>query len=151
MRRTLSSIMVLTLCSAPGFAQSIQNPVAAIQRSHIDANVPATQDFRTLMQRDLLDYARASIADSATSVEYELLREQPTQSGVAYPKYYAWIKVRAGSEVLREGAVRVAAIERKRFDVTDFVSSEQIRSSSDRIDRTFPASLVATILARAAP
>ncbi|WP_299806168.1 hypothetical protein [Tardiphaga sp.] len=150
MTKMLSLITISLLLGSQCSAQSNQQSNAPIQQSHIEAHVPAVQVFRAMLERDLLEYARASIDPSTTSVEYKLLREQPTQSGVAYPKYYAWIRVLAGSQVIREGATRIATINRTSFEVTDFFSSQQIKFSPDRISLTFPAPLVAGIFALAA-
>jgi hypothetical protein len=43
------------------------------------------------------------------------------------------------------GAVRVAAIEKKRFEITDFVSEEEIRKSPDQIYSVFPAAVCEAI------
>jgi len=50
-----------------------------------------------------------------------MLRDGPTQSGVSYPKFYLWVRVAGGKSVDDRGAVRVVAVKRKRFDVTDFM------------------------------
>jgi hypothetical protein len=120
-----------------------------VQQSHINGNVPDASDFRALLERDLLAYFRDSTSPSATSVEYKLLRDVPTQSGVAFPKYYAWVKVFAGSLILQEGAVRIAAIQRTQFEVTDFISPEQIKSNPSSIKNIFPAPLVPAVLSLA--
>ena len=98
-----------------------------------------------LLERDILAYFRAS-NPSMTSVQYKLLRDIPTQSGVALPKYYLWINALAGSQTLQQGAMRVAAVEKSNFDVTDFLPSSEIKSNPDRVSRIFPAPLVAGIL-----
>jgi hypothetical protein len=54
------------------------------------------------------------------------------------------------SGVVREGAVRVAAIEEMRFEVTNFLSSEQIRADAESVSSVFPAPLISDILRRAA-
>jgi hypothetical protein len=55
---------------------------------HIEANVPEQKNFRTYLTRDLNSYF-ASASSQPVSVEYDLLRDYPTQTGIAYPKYYA--------------------------------------------------------------
>jgi hypothetical protein len=142
--RTL--VAVLWLSSLNALAQS---PLAEIQASHIEANVPAQESFDVFLKRDLLAYFRASETSPATSVEYELLRDAPTQSGLSYPKYYLWVRVRSGRSVLEEGAARVAAIERKRFEVTNFLSRSSIQSEPSEAGAVFPAALVPSVLSRA--
>lgn len=82
-------------------------------------------------------------------MEYQLLRNSPTQSGIAYPKFYAWVKVFSGSELLQEGAVHLAAIEKIRFEVTRFVSKEDITHDPQPLAHIFPAPLIPLILEKA--
>lgn len=144
MNRTL--VAMLSLSSLAALAQS---PLEDIQASHIEANVPAQGSFDVFLKRDLLAYFRGTETTPTTSLEYELLRDAPTQSGVSYPKYYLWVRVRSGSSVLKEGAARVAAIERKRFEVTNFMSRSSIQSSPSEVGAVFPAALVPSVLSRA--
>jgi hypothetical protein len=130
---------------ALAFASCPVAPQTPLQQSHIEANVPPRQTFDTLLRRDLLAYFKQAEASSTTTVEYELLRKQPTQSGVAYPKYYAWVKVLAGSIVVREGAVRLAAIGQQKFEVTGFISRLQIQERPSDVEAIFPARLVSAI------
>lgn len=127
-------------------------PVVAqsdLQQSHIEANVPRPESFEKLLARDLLAYFRASDSPTATGVTFKLLRNGPTQSGVSYPKYYLWAEVFSGSELLQKGAVRVEAVERTHFEVTDFMSKAQILSAPEDVERVFPAVLTPGILSLA--
>ena len=90
-------------------------------------------------------YFKSKGGTSVSSVEYQLLRKEPTQSGVAYPKFYAWVKVNSGSQLLFEGAVRVAAIEQKKFEITNFLPRKQIQGAPSEVSAIFPSSLVSTI------
>jgi hypothetical protein len=121
----------------------------SIQRSHIEANVPPAESFDLFLKRDLLAYLRANGYAKATGVEYVLLRNQPTQSGLSYPKYYVWISARAGGAILVEGAVRLEAIDRTHFEVTHLQSSEEIRGNPGRVGEVFPSPLVSDIRNRA--
>lgn len=125
-----------------------QQDLSDVSRSHIEANVPLESDFDAILRRDLTDYFRRS-AQEPVKVEYELLRKGPTQSGVAYPKFYAWVKVFTQNNSTQQGAVRVAAIEKVRFDVTDFLSKAEIARDPSAARRVFPAALVPHILERA--
>jgi hypothetical protein len=120
-----------------------------LQQSHVEANVPSQQDFEAFLDRDLLAHFKGAGFPSATAVEAQLLRKEPTQSGVAYPKYYAWIKIKNGSQLLTEGAVRVAAIGQKRFEVTNFLSRKQIQSNSGEVATVFPGPLLSAIFSLA--
>jgi hypothetical protein len=73
------------------------------------------------------------------------LRDGPTQVGISYPKYYLWIKTIKGRTVVDEGAIRIAAVERKRFDVRDYLSREQISKSPWQVGYVFPSALVSKI------
>lgn len=121
-----------------------------LQRSHIESNVPPAADFDRLLQRDLRAYFNGKAPDGpVTAVDVQLLRAAPTQSGTSFPKFYLWVKARAGAAVVREGAVRVVAMERIGFEVTDFVPSERVRVEPDAVRAVFPAALVPAVLDRA--
>jgi hypothetical protein len=124
-------------------AQTIQD----VQQSHISANVPAPADFGRLLKADLQAFFGKSFK-GADRVEYSMLRDGPTQSGVSYPKYYVWVKVFEGTKLLTEGAVRAAAIERKNFEITDFITASQIRAEPTAIYRVFPAPVCERILSQ---
>ena len=123
--------------------------MAEVQRSHIEANVPPAEQFEHLMKKGLKEHLQNLGSPNITGIEYELLRQQPTQTGIAYPKYYVWVRANAGKSLLREGAARVAAIERRHLQVTDFVSREEIKSHPEKVGLVFPAALVESIKKRA--
>ena len=136
-----AACLVLMFAREPVPAQNLSDVAA----SHIEANVPAAKDFDTFLKRDLETSFRESNAEPVR-VAYQFLRDGPTQSGVAYPKFYAWVRIVAGDRPSREGAVRVAAIDKVRFEVTDFVSKADIARDPDALPRIFPAALIPTIL-----
>ena len=105
-----------------------------IQRSHIEANVPGPGEFEKLLKRDLASYFAQARKKKNLPVEFELLRDGPTQSGVSYPKFYAWVRIAGGKSPEDRGAVRLAAIEKKRFEVTVSCSS-----NSQRDLRSYPS------------
>jgi hypothetical protein len=144
MIRKLVISVLLGLPSLPALSQS------ALQLSHIEANVPPSESFELFLHRDFLAFFNASGTSTVTRVEFKLLRNAPTQSGVAYPKYYLWVKVFSASGLQQEGAARVAAIDRKRFEVTNFLSKAQLQSSPSEIGTVFPAALVPAIVSLAA-
>ena len=124
------------------FAVASQSPrhlvLQDIQRSHIEANVPGPGEFNRLLQRDLDSYFTKA-RGKTSRVEYEMLRDGPTQSGVAYPKFYVWVRVFEGSAIIDQGAIRLAAIERREFQVTDFLSERMMRTDPKAIYQVFPA------------
>ncbi len=137
-----AAAIVLGLAGTPVLAQS------PLQESHIDGNVPAERDFEKFMQRDLLAYFQATVPGTV-SVEWTLLRRAPTQSGVAYPKFYAWVKVSGKSSTARQGAVRLAAVDRTHFEITTFMSAEEVLANPSAVETVFPALLVDTVKSKA--
>ena len=107
--------------------------------THIDANIPPAEVFDSYLKRDLSRYFKEKFNKNVT-VKFELLRDDPTQTGIAYPKYYLWVNI-TGDKINQEGAVRVAAINKESFDVTDYVSLEQIKNNSKEVDNIFPSDI----------
>jgi hypothetical protein len=130
--------VAVLLFSAPAEAAAPQVP--DIPAAHIAAHVPANEDFGAFMVRDLRVFLRVRAEEEVT---FELLREGPTQSGVSYPKFYLWVRVLLadGNEQV-SGAVRVAAIDRLGFEVTDFIRREDILNGTADPASVFPAALV---------
>jgi hypothetical protein len=125
--RVLLSVLVLLLTAGC-------NPITS---SHVDVNVPKPDDFNAFLERDVAAYFSNRGIDVAR-VEHEMLREGPTQTGIAYPKFYVWVRAidKAGS--VEEGAARIAAMDQVRFEVTDYLSKEDILSNPAAIDSVFP-------------
>ncbi len=119
---------------------------------HVAANVPEDSEFNKTLTNDLNSYFN-TVADKTVNVEFELLRKVATQSGVAYPKFYAWIRVYKSGKLFQQGAARLAAIDQTGFEVTNFLNAEMILSEPTKIESIFPAALCSRImeLARAKP
>lgn len=143
MLRTLPILLIL-ICIP--LVASAQTP---LQTSHIEANVPPANSFHAFLQRDILTFFQDVTTPTATRVEFTLLRDAPTQSGVAFPKYYLWVKAFAGAELVEEGAVRVAAVERQSFEVLHYINKAKVKESPTEVGSIFPAPLVPKILALA--
>ena len=111
--------------------------VSDIATSHIQANVPDNDDFDKFLTRDLETYFKG-IYKKDILVKYEYLREGATQTGIAYPKYYLWVTISDSNQTIDEGAARVAAIDKQRFDVTDYLSHSDIKTEVDKIYSIFP-------------
>jgi len=122
--------------------------VAKVAQSHIEGNVPKSNSFDEYLSRDLNRYFCGGGAHDC-KVEYEFLRNGPTQLGTSYPKYYLWAKKLTGGKVTMEGAVRVAAVDGEGFDVTDFLSRSQIVAYPGDVASIFPAPLVDKIMQKA--
>jgi hypothetical protein len=131
-------------------AQAPESVIRDVQQSHVEGDVPAPRDFDSFLQRDVAAYFRSAKGIKNPEVALELLRNGATQSGVAFPKFYAWVVVRNEGQAVAEGALRLAAIDRVRFEVTDFLSKGDINSTPAAVSAVFPAPLVAGILERAA-
>jgi len=135
--RYLWFIFFLALCLVLpiGCASTITR---SISQSHVAANEPSKSDFDALLQRDLTKYF-GRVSGKGATVQYELLRQGPTQSGISYPKYYLWVKISRSGKLVTEGAVRCAAIDRTRFEVTDYVAKATLLSDFSEAKMVFPA------------
>lgn len=103
------------------------------------------------MERDLHAYFEKTLSTTdKIHVQYQLLRDGPTQTGIGYPKFYVWAKIFSGDRVLTEGAVRVAAVDRTQFDVTGFLDKGQIAAEPEKVKSVFPSALNEQILTLAA-
>jgi hypothetical protein len=119
-----------------------------VHQSHINANVPEGASFAEYLARDLSSHFQAE-AHGPVQVTYELLRKEPTQSGVSFPKFYVWVVVRRSGSLWQTGAAKVEAVDKRGFSVTRFVSASEIRGDPDSVVPVFPAALVADIQRRA--
>ena len=119
-----------------------------LRQSHIEVNVPAPEQFRALLTRDLEAYFHTAGAQPVRA-DYQLLRDLPTQSGVAHPKFYAWVRILCAGAPCREGAVRVAAIDKTRFEILHFAATADIARNPDGLASIFPAALIPLIQAKA--
>jgi hypothetical protein len=108
--------------------------------------VPSEAAFDSLLRRDLDAYF-GKRAGREVTVDYELLRRGPTQTGIAFPKFYAWVRVHSGGP-LEQGAVRVAAMDRTRFEVTHFIPETEIRGGPETLDTVFPPAVADSIRKR---
>jgi len=143
----LAVVVALSLSITASAQYATQaDAVQGIVQSHIEANVPDASSFDSLLRRDLAAYFYTIDPGSPLTVEYRLLRNGPTQSGVSYPKFYLWVTAKRGNTIVHEGAVRVAAIEKSRFEVTQFVPRAEILKAPQEVQNVFPAPLVTTIL-----
>jgi len=144
---TILPLIAILLAADAGQAQTIRD----IQASHIEANVPAPADFEPFLRRDLTAYFSKERHLKNVKVEYELLRDGPTQSGVSYPKYYIWLRINGGKSADDRGAARVTAIERKGFEVTMFASEREIRTHVAALKLVFPGPVCERIETKLGP
>lgn len=108
-----------------------------ISQSHVSGNMPDTQVFDQLLQNDLNEQMTKKLG-KPIKVSYELLRKAPTQAGTGFPKFYCWVKVLENNKVIEEGAIRVAAMEKKHFEIYQFMSLPQIRKDPQWVYEVYP-------------
>lgn len=136
-RQRINRPLLVSLVAA-GLVSACTVPVTPVQTP--DANVALTQELETYLEPDF---------GENLVVEYELLRDVPTQVGVALPKYYVWLTASQGTTVVVAGAARVAAEGEDKFAVLNFVSQSAIAADPEQLTRIFPAALIPDIEARA--
>ncbi len=135
--KQIQYLILLLLFSGIVSASQANQVIDQIAESHIDGNVPDKSDFDSFMHRDLEVYFKR-VTGKLVDIQYEFLRNGPTQTGIAYPKFYLWVKIFENKSLLDQGAVRVAAIEKKRFEITDFIGKGKIEQNPDSIFMVFP-------------
>ena len=149
-RGTWFMIAALVIVMIIGLAgPQMLRPDRALASAQVEAHVPPEPEFDRLLQRDLEAYFSASLTPGRR-LTYSLLRRNATQSGADFPKYYAWVEIRSPEARVTSGAVRLSAIEKKRFEVTHFLTAEQIRSEPASPTALFPLTLIASLRAQAA-
>ncbi len=109
----------------------------SLAASHTEANVPESSVFDRYLKRDLEEYFETNL-EAESQLSFEFLRDGPTQSGVAYPKYYVWVRILHSNENISEWAVRLAAMEKTHFKVTHAVSRQEVEGKKVDIFAIFP-------------
>lgn len=127
-----SLVSILAACGDLAGRAALRN----VSQTYVDANVADSQEFDRLLKRNILTFLRSADHDG-DSVSVKLLRSDPTQTGTSWPKYYAWIRLTKAKRLVIEGVVRVACIDKKRFDVTHFLTVSQINSTPEQVGRIF--------------
>lgn len=118
--------------------------VDRLRLDHINGNVPDFAAFDSVLKRDLDSYF-GKCRKKAVKTSYELLRKTATQVGVAYPKYYAWVRVSdaKSADLLEQGVVRLAAKDKKEFEITHFLPASEICNNPALLSEIIPRSLCA--------
>jgi hypothetical protein len=124
----VAALLVVISVPMMALAGSKRERALAEKKKHIEANVPTKSDFDVFLRRDLAKYFREKTGRQL-EVEYELLRDKPFQAGKkyfsAYPKFYLWIKLYENNKLVNKGAARVAAVEKKHFEVITFADKKR--------------------------
>jgi hypothetical protein len=144
--RIVSISLIVIGVFAGGVVGSVYFGLSGISQSHTDGNIPAKELFASYLARDLTSYFDKKHKEK-THVEYKLLRNEPTQNGLSFPKYYTWITVTSldKSIVLDSGAARIAAVDQEYFQVDDFISTVEIKRNPDSLNQIFPSDVVVKI------
>lgn len=92
-----------------------------------------------------LEAALSVLFGSDVSLQrHQFLRDGPTVTGIAFPKYYLWVEGQRGAEEFR-GAVRVAD-ENGTIVATHFQTDAEIRENRGSLAMVFPAPLIPAII-----
>ncbi len=108
----------------------------------------ASSTNNVALTQELAAYLKPDFGDDLI-VDYDLLRDVPTQVGVALPKYYVWLIAWHDETVVVEGAARIAAEGDDDFVVLNFISQPDIVRDPAQLTRIFPAALISDIELRA--
>jgi hypothetical protein len=138
----LLTVVAMAAFEAPSFLSK------HLTGANDNKSAPPAIIFQRILSRDLLAYFAAT-GTAATRVDYSLIRDPTGLSGSARPQYYAWVKAYSGEQIVREGAVRFAAVDRSRFEITHFVERNSIIRDPEWISAVFPSPVLTAILARA--
>jgi len=136
MKRNCFPILFLILMLIPAYPATAQ--LEDVQRPHTEGNTPPVASFALFLNRDLLAYFKIRNA-TVNRVEWKFLRQGATQSGVSYPKFYVWARLYNHKQFLESGAVRIEAVDKNEFLVTDYVSRASVQKNPRITDSIFPA------------
>lgn len=122
--------------------------VQEIRQSHIDGNLPSKEVFQEYLIRDIQKHFKLSVTNDF-GLEIQFLRDGPTQTGLSFPKFYLWVSVKYANGRVQEGAMRIAAVNKTHFDITDFTPRREIVENPNVIEDVFPEALVSKIRSKA--
>ena len=139
----------IACCILIGRDIAMRDAILGISASHIEGNLPEDEKFDEYLHRDIKKYF--SNIGNNIEIEYELLRKKPTQVGVSLPKYYIWVRVYEKNDrtLITEGVMRVAAVKKQGFDVTNYLEKNKLKSNIEAINDIFPQALHDEIKKRA--
>jgi hypothetical protein len=129
-------------------AVTVATAIACNQPREIRPDALDDARLDSVMSCDLNTYF-SKRAGVPVTVEHLYLRRGPTVTGIAYPKYYVWIRERdsPGYGTTVEGAARVALIGSV-IEVTHFFPRDYIADNPGSIDSVFPPAVVVEIRKR---
>lgn len=106
-------------------------------KSAVDAN---QKDLSPNFALTLKEYFRLKTSKNVT-IQFDLLRKGGTETGIAFPKYYAWVEIFEGTSRIERGAVRVAEVDTGKYEVTHYLADSEIESDPDIVYSIFPKEL----------
>lgn len=141
--RIIYIVTITLIILIAGIAGFVYFGLRGISESHINANVPDESVFDEYLLRDL-DYYFSEAEEKSIEIEYELLRDYPTQTGTAFPKYYIWVIVKdeSSGEIIENGLARVASVRKESFQVFDYFSETDIKNNIDSVYKVFPQDVI---------
>ncbi len=123
---TLYTILLLIIVLFGVWFFDTENPLEKNRTSHINTKAPDRfETFNKILTRDLTNFF-VNYTGRHITIKYDLLRNKPTQAGVADPKFYIWVKIFNSGNLIDSGAVKVAMVTRTRAEVTNFIPKKQI-------------------------
>jgi hypothetical protein len=155
MKTTPSWIVILfvltgtLLCEDQGRPQSdhSKQPDKLLTRNYANTSRKKVKPaFEAILQQGLNTYFTEYLGGRIVHVQYALLRNGLTQSGIAYPKIYLWVKILDHKDLIDEGAVRVAVIAQSKIQVTHYLPRGYIRLYPKQIGLFFPAEVAKKIV-----
>ena len=135
-------VVVFLVIASLHLTAALANPI----NSHVGANMPEHEKLHSVIKQGLVEYFKKNY--SATDLDYQLLRDIPSQVGVSYPKLYAWVEVKGTSPGKLSGAVRLSLREKKYCVVTHFLSSQDIRKNPKSAFFVFPTGLLPKVFSK---
>ena len=111
-------------------------------------HVPDPAEFDKILRRDL-EAALKAKSTGSVSLEFEILDKTPSRSGNSFPKFYLWVIVKRDGEVSEEGLVTVSAEFKKRFQVGEIESLDDMKADP-KIENGLPPRIAKAVEAKRA-
>lgn len=108
---------------------------------NISPKVSQTEAFNDSLQ-EYLNEQFQSYYEGNISVQFEFLREEATQTGNAYPKYYLWVIIFDNAQLIDEGAIRLALLDQNKFEITHYITKSQIKEDPTSLEMIYPKEVV---------
>lgn len=124
-----------------------QNRSRTTIQPNILPKVSQTVAFNDSLQEYLNEQFQSNY-EGNISVQFEFLREEATQTGNAYPKYYLWVIILDNAQLIDEGAIRLALLDQNTFEITHYITKSQMKEDPTSLEMIFPKEVVEYIKQR---